>query len=184
MARCAACLTAFGPRDQRVVGDTEVFHAACASRIPHSLTNRLKDKVIGLHAQVKLLENDARDTPRLRVAIDDANRDARDIRSQRDKLEREIRDLRASGQTAVRSGEYFKERCEQLQREKESVERQLENATRELALMRALVEDPVEQQARAVRRTPDPPAVPPPSADPAKDDAAVRFSLLELDIEK
>lgn len=180
MSRCAGCLVGFSPTDQKIVADTEVFHVRCIDRIQRSVTNQLKVRVINLEARVRLLEPDAAEARRLRISIDAANREAREMRAERDRLATELRELRLAAKTAANAGEYFQDRVHRLELDKEALMGQRDNLQRELALHQQLsdrrrsIDTPIEQtQGQQLA-----------NGDPKKDDSEMRFSLIELDLQK
>lgn len=177
MSRCAGCLRELGT-EPRVVADTEVFHRGCVQLVGKSLSNRLRHKVVALQQENARLTADASGAAQLRVRIDDANRDARNIAAERDRLQRELRDLRTATATAQNSGAYWEDRCQRLEREKESLMGQLEAARRELALHQTIQGKQATTGTAATIET-----APSPKGPDGKslDDTEVRFSLLELD---
>lgn len=157
-----------------MIADTEVFHKACTLMIAKSLGTRMKIRIAELRRENAELRVDAADAARLRTSIDDANRDARAIRAERDNLERNldrrdrvITELRTSIDTARELVTTQDQLLAAQRRENESLRAERDGALRDAARRDVSI-------ARGEQNASDHP-------EPELDDAALRFSLLELD---
>ncbi len=173
-ARCAGCRLAIVDGEPFLIADTEVFHRACVGLISQSLTTRLKLEVIELKRRLATALSDAADAARLRTAIDDANRDARNVRAERDTFERNL-------QRAQRRATEYRELAESLTTRTDTVIAASDRVARENDQLRAerdrLIAESVGRDVATAqgRKQKDPDQV---------DDAAERFRLLELDLDE
>lgn len=181
--RCAACLGPMPVGMKRVVADTEVFHEGCVGQIANSLGNKMRRRIIELNAKVATLQNDAADTGRLRTAIDDANREARELRAERDRLRIQLRESQDAKHTAAVADRFAQRRAEDAQiaydrlaQENERLARELEAARAEVALHQT-IQTGHEQKVQPATRGGDPP----PKQSDMWSDMEIRFGLLEID---
>ncbi len=171
-AQCAACLEPILKGDRFVLSGTEVFHGRCAIRrgTAASENQRLKQRVIAAETEARLsreqlsfqdreLAAERKRIAELKSLNADADRDYKRMRQERDSAWADVR--------------YWRERALTMEVERDQ-------ARRELAIERQYpAQQPAAVPAPAVAAAP--PVSTPDQAKDDLDDAAKRFSLLELD---
>ncbi len=150
-----------------MLAETEVFHRACASLVSQSIGTRLQLANIGLRRQVARLQAEASEATRLRTAIDDANRDARNVRAERDNLLRNLNRAMARNRELEDDAESRRRYHEQLVRDHVRLNSDLERLSSEV--------DRISRDHAA--RDPDSGS----KQTTDLDDSEQRFRLLELD---
>jgi hypothetical protein len=164
-AQCAACMGGIAKGDKFVLAGTEVFHRGCIANVRESLAMRQQARIAELERLIAQLKPDAFDAARLRTAIDDANRDARNVRGERDSIEKELRIARQVIAIDKREVERVREENERLRTEMERLRTERDEAA---ALLRTQRE--TENKRSETAKTSE-----------VQDDTRIRFGLLELD---
>jgi chromosome segregation ATPase len=168
--RCAACLAEFVKTDRKVAADTEVFHEHCITRIPQSLGNKLKLRVIQLQNQLKTLEAITADRDQLRTALEQSEREARAARNTTDRMRAERDEAQTRSSTFQSSNAFREEQLTTAQQENERLARELENVRNELKLMQEIGKQPATPKTTQTSEPSD-----------MWSDIEARFGLLELD---
>lgn len=147
-----------------VLSGTEVFHGRCVMKYGTASSARAK-----LELRVIAAERDAA------VAIREAEgqrKHADQLAAARIHAEREARVAKAGKEAALRDAAYWRERAQVLEVERDQARRAL------------AIERQYPAQAAPITPPPSPPPSAPAKTEPANDDrdqAEIRFSLLELD---
>ena len=162
-----------GPDARFVLSGTEVFHKRCVALISNSLRVRMHADLMVLRIQVQNAVPDRQETQRLRMQVEDLERQLKQrvdeynrrhgemtAQKQRaDVLQRQLQTAADDMRGLASQGEYRDRRTAEIERE-------LAEARREIERLRA-----VQTIDKAV-------------SDTGLDDAAQRFAMLELDIDK
>jgi hypothetical protein len=183
-ATCAACLLPITAGDGFVLARTEVFHKQCAAAggIARSHATKLRQELLlGKQDRERLREENRELMRRHEATIAD--------------LRRQLTYAREERENAIATKDLNVELVGRLHREKTQLEGELLNTRRALAttegqLSRALASRDLDVAARVITGTAStfaqtqPPDPAPPPTEEKRDDAEVRFSLLELDTTK
>lgn len=171
MARCAGCLQPIVARNDFAIHETEVFHRACVSLIPRSMITKAKLRITELQQQLAAARIEGAEAARLRIAIDDANRDARAVRSERDNLERNFQRV---SKAATELHTLAESRVDQLDRQIERTEALMAEVAQLRAERDRLIAEAVARDVAIVQAGNT-------KSEALLDDAAERFRLIELD---
>lgn len=169
-AQCAACLEPIIKGERFVLSGTEVFHGRCAIRkgTAASENARLRQRVIAAEAETRITREQLQFQDRELAA---ERKRITELKGHHADADRDYKRMRQERDTARSDASFWKRRAELYEVERDQ-------ARRELAIER-------QYPAQQTQAPAPPPPQPVATSDQAKDDlddAAKRFSLLELDL--